>query len=84
MKLWHPHTELPNRATSVLIALPPADHEAPEDAMHCLTSDLHDFHPHYGFTSADTGKPIRFAAYFWAYESDVLHELDAQLQEVTS
>ena len=86
MKLWHPHTEQPTRCASVLIALVPAEDDAPEDQRHWLAKDLYDFHPGKGFINAESGEELRYSEtrFFWAYESDVLHELDAQLQEITS
>lgn len=84
MKLWHPHTEQPNRIASVLIALPPAPDDAPEDQRCWLTKDLYDFNPERGFTNAETGADLRYSEtrFFWAYESDVLRELDEQLKEI--
>lgn len=85
MKLWHPHTEQPEGVASLLIALPPDLDDGDEPPqIHVLASDYYSHEPEQGIVNEKTGDPIRFAAYFWAYESDVLRELDAQLQEVSS
>lgn len=73
MALWHPHTERPKRICSCLLANQPTR----DDDCWALEPGNYVYRPATDeFRNEDDGALVVLPAFFWAAESDVLHELE--------
>lgn len=71
--LWHPHTDRPIRICSCLIATPPAN----DGDCWALAGGNYIYDPRTDtFRDEMDDEVLQDTVFFWAYETDVLHELD--------
>lgn len=79
MKLWHPHTELPDSLCACLIAQvgDPSDGCFAEPM---LTADFYIYYPEYReFRNERTDRRMTQPVFWWARERDILAELSAEM-----